>query len=63
LDNGSIELLALTVSREDPGKPFNFLERLKTVQEHDDIITGMALTCDKSLIVTSSYDKYENKIS
>jgi hypothetical protein len=57
LDNGSLELLSLSFNNDDPEKPYHFLERLKTIQEHDDIITGMTLTCDGTKVVTSSYDK------
>ena len=57
LDNGSIELLTLAFNNDDPAKSYHFLERLKTIQEHDDIITGMTLTSDGTKVVTSSYDK------
>ncbi len=57
LDNGSIELLTLSHNNEDAKKPYNFLERQKTIREHDDIITGMTLSADGSKVVTSSYDK------
>jgi hypothetical protein len=49
--------LSLSFNNDDPEKPYHFLERLKTIQEHDDIITGMTLTCDGTKVVTSSYDK------
>ena len=57
LDNGSVDLVALRAGSDENAKSQNFLERVKSIQEHDDIITGLALTSDGLKVVTSSYDK------
>jgi len=57
LDNGSVDLVALRTGNDENQKSQNFLERVQSIQEHDDIITGMTLTSDATKVVTSSYDK------
>ena len=61
LDNGCVEQISLKFSDESIGPkvttPFFYLERQHCVQEHDDIISGMDVTADEKMLVTSSYDK------
>ena len=59
LDNGSVEQVSLKFSDETENDvpSFFFLEREHCIQEHDDIITAMDITCDGKNVVTSSYDK------
>ena len=67
LDNGGVEQVTLTFSDEsDVQAPsFFFLERQYSVQEHDDLISGLDLTkdplegggADGGQLVTVSYDR------
>ena len=53
-----MEQVMLSFSEEDdPNSSFFYLDRIHSAQEHDDIITGIVLTADKSKLVTASYDK------
>jgi len=57
-DGGAVEQVMLSFSEEDdPNSSFFYLDRIHSAQEHDDIITGIVLTADKSKLVTASYDK------
>lgn len=57
-DGGAVEQVKLSFSEEDdPQSSFFYLDRIHSAQEHDDIITGIVLTADKSKLVTASYDK------
>jgi len=57
-DNGAVEQVRLSFSEdEDPSSSFYYFDRIHSVHEHDDIITGMVLTADKSKLVTVSYDR------
>ena len=56
LDNGGIETVKLSFSDENTAEnSFFYLERCKSVEEHDDLITGLVSTPDK--LITASYDK------
>ena len=56
-DNGAVEQVRLSFSDDSPGSSFFYLERILSVQEHDDLITGLAITPDRSKIITTSYDR------
>lgn len=57
-DNGGVEQVRLTFSEEDdPSTSFFYLQRIHSIQEHDDLITGIVMTADKSKVVTASYDR------
>ena len=56
LDNGGIETVRLSFSDENTeANSFFYLERSRSVQEHDDLITGLVATPDK--LITASYDR------
>merc|ERR1712001_739633 len=54
-DNGCVEQVRLSYSNEESAS-FFYLERLKSVTEHDDLISSIVKTQDSSQIITSSYD-------
>ena len=61
-DNGAVDQVRLTFSEEeDPSSSFFYFDRIHSVLEHDDIITGIVLTADKSKLVTVStiFDRLE----
>ena len=56
LDNGGLETVRLSFSDENTEEnSFFYLERSRSVQEHDDLITGLVATPDK--FITASYDR------
>lgn len=69
LDHGAVEHVTLSFSDEGEGSvpvegssvtphplSYFYLERMASVQEHDDIITGLDVTADGKVLVTCSYD-------
>ena len=56
LDNGGVETVKLSFSDEDTlENSFFYLERCRSVQEHDDLITSLVSSPDK--LITCSYDR------
>ena len=56
LDSGAVETVKLSFSDEgSPENSFFYLERSRSVQEHDDLITSLVATPDK--LLTCSYDR------
>ena len=55
LDNGAIDVYTLSYSAEDdPAASFHFLERVNTVHEHDDGVTGLCAAGDGGAVVVSA---------
>eukprot|EP00095_Tigriopus_kingsejongensis_P005224 maker-scaffold585_size130225-snap-gene-0.23 protein:Tk05224 transcript:maker-scaffold585_size130225-snap-gene-0.23-mRNA-1 annotation:"predicted protein" len=63
LDNGSLEHHCLSFSENGTGEnakknpSYYFLDKVGSFQEHDDIVSGLSVTCDQRHVVTASHDK------
>ena len=57
-DNGGVEQVRLSFNcEEEPSASFFYLERLLSMQEHDDLISSICKSQDGSKIITCSYDR------
>jgi WD40 repeat protein len=56
LDNGSVDHLSLNFSKEEVGPSFFYLDRVATISEQDDVVSGLAKSPDGNTVVAASYD-------